>query len=79
MKIEVRLFASLGEYLPDHKIGDPCFMEVKPEATVGHILARLKVPTDIPKMIFINGRRGSAENMVYEGDRLGIFPLIAGG
>ncbi|MBW1852979.1 MAG: MoaD/ThiS family protein, partial [Deltaproteobacteria bacterium] len=50
MKIEVRLFASLGAYLPDHKIGDPSFIEVKPEATVGHILDRLKVPTDIPKM-----------------------------
>ncbi len=65
MKIEVRLFASLGKYLPDNKIGDPCFMGIEPEETVGHILTRLKVPTDLPKVIIINGRRGSAENILY--------------
>jgi len=47
--------------------------------TVGMLMERLHLPEDRPKMVFINGRRASEGTRLKDGDRAGIFPLVAGG
>jgi len=79
MEIEVKLFATLREYLPKGSSRFSCKMEVDGSARVQDILSRLKLPEEIPKIILINGVHGKKEQILPEGDVVRIFPPVAGG
>ncbi len=80
MKIEVRLYASLERYMPG---GGGCGVlrqiEVAEGTTVLELLESLHVPVDMVKLIFLNGIQAQASEVLKEGDRLGVFPPVAGG
>ncbi len=79
MKIEFVLFASFKDCMPEHAGGKPCVMEIEQGTTVGILIKHLHLPENRPKMIFVNGLRAKGDTLLSEGDRAGIFPLIAGG
>lgn len=80
MKIELRLFASLTGYLPDQKSsGSSNWVEIEEGATIKSLFEDLKVPADIPKIIFLNGVHAEETTVLKEGDRLGVFPPLGGG
>lgn len=80
MKIQLRLFASLAGYLPDPKASSfSNLMEIEEGTSIQSLLTRLKIPADIPKIIFLNGIHAEESAVLREGDRLGIFPPLAGG
>lgn len=79
MEIEIKLFATLREYLPKGSSRFSCKMEVEGSTRVQDILMRLKIPEQIPKIILINGVHGKKEQVLKEGDVLSIFPPVAGG
>ena len=80
MRIEVRLYASLERYMPGDR-GDASFqhMEVTEGTTVGEFLQMIHVPADTVKLIFLNGIHAQMDQVLQEGDRLGVFPPVAGG
>jgi len=80
MKIELRLFASLARYTPDRtgSLGN-CIMEIAEGTTIIDILRRLEVPLDKVRVIFLNGLHAAGEEVLKEGDRVGVFPPVAGG
>ncbi len=79
MKVEVRLFASFTQYLPegaeDHKV----VMELDEGTTTKQVLERLGVPLDNVKLVFVNSVHAGLEDVLHEGDRMGAFPPVAGG
>jgi sulfur-carrier protein len=79
MEIEVKLFATLRDYLPKGSSRFSCKMEVDDSTRVQEILSRLKIPEEIPKIILINGVHGKREQILKDGDVLSIFPPVAGG
>jgi sulfur-carrier protein len=79
MEIEVKLFATLRDYLPKGSSRFSCKMEVNGDTRIQDILLKLKVPDDIPKIILVNGIHGKLEQVLKEGDVLSIFPPVAGG
>jgi molybdopterin synthase sulfur carrier subunit len=80
MKIQLRLFASLAGYLPDQKSGAfSCLMEIEEGTTIESLLKSLKIPPELPKIIFLNGVHAEEATVLREGDRLGVFPPLAGG
>jgi molybdopterin converting factor small subunit len=79
MEIEVKLFATLRDYLPKGSSRFSCKMEVDDSTRVQEILSRLKIPEEIPKIILINGVHGKREQTLKDGDVLSIFPPVAGG
>ncbi len=80
MKIQLRLFASLAVYLPDQqKDGPSCLAEVEEGTTIKSLLESLKVPPELPKIIFLNGVHADETAVLKDGDRLGVFPPLAGG
>ena len=79
MEIEVKLFATLRDYLPKGSSRFSCKMEVEGSTRVEDILSRLKIPEEMPKIILINGVHGKKEHVLKEGDVLSIFPPVAGG
>jgi sulfur-carrier protein len=80
MRIYVRLYASLERYMPVEKECSSFHgMEVEEGTTVGEFLRTLLVPVDTVKLIFLNGIHAEVGQVLREGDRLGIFPPVAGG
>jgi molybdopterin synthase sulfur carrier subunit len=80
MKVELNLFASLARYAPDnagrhgHRI-----MDVAEGTTIIGLLNRLELPIDKIRMIFLNGLHATGDEVLREGDRVGVFPPVAGG
>ncbi len=79
MEIEVKLFATLRDYLPKGSGRFSCRMEIGGHTRVQEILTKLNIPEEIPKIILINGVHGKKEQVLKEGDVLSIFPPVAGG
>jgi len=79
MEIEVKLFATLRDYLPKGSSRFSCKMKMEGSPRVQDILSRLKIPEEIPKIILINGVHAKREQILNDGDVLSIFPPVAGG
>ena len=79
MEIEVKLFATLRDYLPKGSNRFSCKLEVDVQTRVQDILLKLKIPEEMPKIILINGVHGKKEQVLKDGDVLSIFPPVAGG
>ncbi|MDI6762027.1 MAG: MoaD/ThiS family protein [Thermodesulfobacteriota bacterium] len=79
MEIEVKLFATLRDYLPKGSGRFSCRMEIDGQTRVEKILTRLNIPEEMPKIILINGVHGKKDQVLKEGDVLSIFPPVAGG
>ena len=54
-------------------------LELAGETTVREVLERFNVPLETVKMIFINGRHAGMDAVLKDGDRVGVFPPVAGG
>lgn len=77
-KVELRLFGHLREYLPMQ--GEPgVHMEVPEGFSVQDLIEKLRIPPSDPKIILVNGLHAPREQLLQEGDRVSIFPPIAGG
>lgn len=79
MEIEVKLFATLRDYLPQGSGKFSCKLQVDPSTRIQDILSQLNIPQEIPKIILVNGIHGKKEQALKEGDVLSIFPPVAGG
>jgi molybdopterin synthase sulfur carrier subunit len=77
MKIEVRLFATLRQYAPGGR--DPSVFELAEGSRVAQVLEGLSIPKDAAKVILVNGRQSDEGHLLHGGDRIVIFPPVAGG
>jgi sulfur carrier protein ThiS len=79
MTVNIALFAYLSDYQPDGLGGrEPRAFELAPGTTVAAVIAMLALP-DEPRVVFVNGTHAADEASLVEGDRLAIFPPVAGG
>jgi len=78
-RIEVRLYATLRQYQPALGIGEALPTEIPADTTVRDLLLRLRVPADQVKTVFSNYRAVPLDYVLQDGDRVSIFPPVAGG
>jgi len=79
MTVDIALFAYLSEYQPDGEGGRrPRAFELPEGTTVADLIAQLGLP-DEPRIVFIGGRHAPEDTVLSDGDRLAIFPPVAGG
>jgi molybdopterin converting factor small subunit len=78
MTIHLNLYASLSRFMPKDA-GSGGGLELERETTVRDILERFGVPLQSVKMVFINGRHAGMDAVLRDGDRVGVFPPVAGG
>jgi len=83
MKIDVKLFALLGKYLPEGAKGNEAQIDVEDGVSVTDVLAALEVPPEQCRLVLVNGiylapseRDGRT---LKEGDALAVWPPVAGG
>jgi molybdopterin converting factor small subunit len=80
MKIELKLYASLGKYMPQAPLEKkPGYLEIQEGITIKALLEELKVPLETVKLLFVNGVHAKDNDILKDGDRLGVFPPVAGG
>ena len=77
--VDVVLFAHLSDFQPDGRGGRHSrTFEFERGTTIADVIAMLKLPTE-PRVIFVNSRHAEESQVLEEGDRLAIFPPVAGG
>ena len=74
MRIELKCYATLARFAPLSE-----GVDVPESATVADVITSLGMPQDEIKLIFINGVHVSADTILKQGDRLGLFPPVGGG
>ncbi len=74
--VSLSLYAGLGRYAP---APGPLAVEVEDGLTVGELLGALGLPPGEVKLVFVNHRAAEPGHILGSGDRVGAFPLIAGG
>lgn len=79
MNIDLALFAHLSDYQPDGKGGrHHRTFELADGTRISDMIVRLGLP-DQPRVIFVNGKHAEESRVLCDGDRLAIFPPVAGG
>jgi sulfur carrier protein ThiS len=79
MTVDIALFAYLSDYQPDGLGGrNPRQFELSGATTIADVIAMMGLP-DEPRVVFVNGKHAPDEAVLIEGDRLAIFPPVAGG
>ena len=77
--VEVRLYASLRRYYPELKGGEALSLALDDNVNLENLLDKLKVPRKEITIVMVNGQREAASYLLRDGDRIGVFPLVAGG
>lgn len=78
MKVDVALFASLSGFHAVPGEGRTRAYELDDGATIADVIAVLGLP-DQPRIVFVNGRHAEEIAVLGDGERLAIFPPVAGG
>ena len=73
--IQLKLFAALTQLSPENANQLP----IRPGISVRELLEDLSIPSVKAHLIFINGVKRSLDARLNGGERVGIFPPVAGG
>lgn len=84
MRITLKLFASLTDYLPpEAKYTNQIEIDVAPNTTIGDIINARRLPEKWVHLVLVNGVYVAAPDrpnyQLADGDVLAIWPPIAGG
>lgn len=84
MKITLKLFASLTDYLPvEARYTNVVALDIAPETSISQIIEPYGLPPRLVHLVLINGKyiepAQRLTQTLVEGDVLAIWPPIAGG
>jgi sulfur carrier protein ThiS len=83
VRITLKLYASLGVYLPDGAKRNQIGLDVPASATVSEVIAPLRMPLEQVSLVVLNGKillpPERASRHLADGDILAIWPPVAGG
>jgi molybdopterin converting factor small subunit len=77
--VEVRVFATLRQFLPELGIGEAKSLQVEPGTTLDDIREMLGLPYEAVKVIMRNSLQAYPGDTVSNGDRIAYIPAVAGG
>ncbi|TVO70071.1 sulfur carrier protein ThiS [Sedimenticola selenatireducens] len=82
MKINFKLYASLGQYLPANAENHQIKLDVVEGVTPAQLLQQQGVPEAEVHLVLINGvfiPPSERDTPLLEGDELAVWPAVAGG
>jgi molybdopterin converting factor small subunit len=74
MKLEIKLFASLQKFMPNVEK-----VELDDNCTVLDLLKKIGISSSEVTITLVNDRHVKLDQTLHEGERVAIFPPIAGG
>lgn len=88
MEITLKLFATLGDYLPHQlngkaRVYNQLQVEVAEATTVQAVIDQFRLPPAMAHLVLVNGifvpRSARATHLLRLGDEVAVWPPIAGG
>ena len=79
MHITVKLYATLRKYRPELPRGAGLALDVPTGATVSQVVHELGIPENAPLVAMVNNGVCKLDRVLAEGDRVSLFPPVAGG
>ena len=83
MNITLKLYATLGKYLPESADANVVEIEIPDNATPYEVVDRFNVPREMVHLVLLNGvyldPDQRAKQVMKHGDALAIWPPVAGG
>ena len=79
IEIELRLYATLRRYRPEAPLEGGETVLLPEGSTILDLLAGLGVPAHEVQTTFVNRKVRAVEQRLEAGDRVDLFPIIAGG
>ena len=83
MKVQLKLFATLTDYLPQPAANNAADLDLPDGVTVGGLVDELKLPAKLVHLVLVNGNYVEPAlrdtRPLIDGDVLAIWPPIAGG
>ncbi len=83
MKITLKLYASLKQFLPEGARGNEAEVDLAEGASVRSMLDDIGMPAGVYKLVLVNGvfivPEERETRLFIEGDVLAIWPPVAGG
>jgi molybdopterin converting factor small subunit len=79
MNITLFVSAHLKEYVRDFDPAEGVSIPIETGSTPRELCQKLGIPTDRVKLIFINGLHGHFDQPLQGGERVSLFPPVAGG
>ena len=79
IKVECRFYAGLRKYAPSYGLGEAMELELPDGSTLAGLYELLNVPPDEVKRAFVSGLSRGPGHALSNGDRVALFPPIAGG
>jgi molybdopterin converting factor small subunit len=77
--VEVRLFATLSQFLPPGSTAGTAMVDVPEGATIADVTHRLGIPPGFDRVVLLNGTDVESDARLHGGDVIDIFPPLAGG
>jgi sulfur-carrier protein len=77
--VELCLYAYLRRYLPEAKLGEGTPLDVDEGTTLTALLDTVGIPREARGVVFVNGVVEREDRSLAAGDRIAVFPPIAGG
>lgn len=75
-RVDLRVYGSLRRHLTG---GGPGWVRIHDRETVGELCGRFHLPREEVAVIFVNSRKAALDHPLSHGDRVSLFPLVAGG
>lgn len=79
MTVEVRLFATLTQFLPSGSKAGMAVLDLPEGATIADLTHRLGIPPGLDRVLLLNGTNVEVDARLRGGDVVDIFPPLAGG
>ena len=77
--VEVRVFATLRQYMPELAIGEAKSLSIQPGTSLDELREQLGLPKEGVKVIMRNNLQAFPEDIIADGDRIAYIPAVAGG
>ncbi len=83
MKITLKLYASLMQYLPETDQRHAVDIEIDPSDSPHQVIAKMGIPKELAHLVIVNGifvcDQARDQPQFKDGDVLAIWPEVAGG
>jgi molybdopterin converting factor small subunit len=79
VRVEVRLFATLRQYLPPDGRDGSAVVDVPDGSSARDVARRLGIPLDLERVMLVNGRDADPDRPLAPHDVITLFPPLVGG